>query len=193
MRKASGLAALLLPGLAWSHAGGSDTSLFVGLMHPVFGLDHLLAMVSVGVVSAQLGGANIWRIPAAFVLAMTAGGALGILQFALPHVEIGIAASVLLLGTGIAFAHQGMKAWPIVAMVLLFGAFHGSAHGVEIPRSASPALYTLGFVISTSALHLVGVIIGVVATMRAWLRRGLRLCGGAVGLFGAAFLVRMLA
>lgn len=126
--------------MAQAHAGGSDTGLVNGLMHPVFGLDHLLAMISVGVVSAQLGGSNIWRIPATFVAAMTVGAALGILQFTLLHAELGIAGSVLVLGIGIALAHRHMSPWPITALVLFFGACHGYAHALEIPKAASPAL-----------------------------------------------------
>ena len=83
-----------------------------GLMHPVFGPDHLLAMICVGIVSVQLGGHNIWRIPLAFVAGMTVGGALGIQQVSLPFTELGIAASVLVLGMGVIFAHRHMSPWP---------------------------------------------------------------------------------
>ena len=183
---------LLLPAVAQAHAGGSDTGLVNGLMHPVFGLDHLLAMISVGVVSAQLGGNNIWRIPAAFIGSMTAGAALGILQFTLFHLELGIAASVLVLGMGIVRAHRQMSPWPITALVLFFGILHGNAHGLEIPKSASPALYTLGFLISTSVLHISGVLIGEVATMRTWLWKGLRFTGGVVTASGVVFLLQTL-
>lgn len=187
-----GLLIVLLPAVAQAHTGGSDTGLVNGLMHPVFGLDHLLAMISVGVVSAQLGGNNIWRIPAAFVGAMTVGAALGILQLTLLHVELGIAASVLVLGMGIVLAHRHMSPWPITALVLSFGAFHGYAHGLEIPESVSPALYTLGFMISTSVLHIFGVLIGEVATMQTWLWKGLRFTGGVVTASGVAFLLQTL-
>ena len=187
-----GLLILLWPAVAGAHAGGSDTGLVNGLMHPVFGLDHLLAMISVGVVSAQLGGQSIWRIPAAFVGAMTVGGALGILHFTLSHAELGIAASVLVLGMGIVLAHRHMSPWPITALVLLFGVLHGHAHGLEIPKSVSPALYTLGFLISTSVLHIFGVLIGELATMQAWLWRGLRFTGGVMTASGVAFLLQAL-
>jgi urease accessory protein len=183
---------LLLPSMAQAHAGGGDTGLANGLMHPVFGLDHLLAMISVGVVSAQLGGINIWRIPSAFVVAMTVGGALGIQHITLLRAELGIAASVLVLGMGIVLAHPDMPPWPITALVFMFGIFHGHAHGVEIPKSASPALYTLGFLISTSVLHIFGVLIGEVATMQPWLGKGLRATGGAVTASGVAFLLQTL-
>jgi urease accessory protein len=179
--------------LVLAHLGGADTGLLNGLLHPVFGPDHLMAMISVGVVSAQLGGANIWRLPLAFVTAMTAGAVWGIEQLALPDPELGIAASVLVLGVGIVVAHRGMSAWPIVGLVLLFGACHGYAHGLEIPKSVSPALYTLGFVIGTAVLHIVGVVIGEVATLQSWLWRGLRLVGGLVAVSGVVFMAQVLA
>jgi urease accessory protein len=188
-----GLLIVLFPSAAQAHLDGSDTGLFNGLMHPVFGLDHLLAMISVGVVSVQLGGNNIWRIPMAFVGAMTIGGALGIWRLTLLHTEVGIATSVLVLGIGIVVAHRHMSPWPITGLVLLFGACHGYAHGLEIPKSASPALYTLGFMISTSVLHILGVVIGEVATMQRWLRSGLRFTGAVVAASGVAFLLQTLA
>ena len=139
-----GLMILLLPAVAEAHAGGSDTGLMAGLMHPVFGPDHLLAMISVGVVSVQLGGRNIWRIPLAFVGAMTIGAALAMLQFTLPHAELGIAVSVLVLGLAIVVAHRGLSPWPITAAIALFGTLHGYAHGVEIPRSVEPGALHAG-------------------------------------------------
>jgi urease accessory protein len=181
---------MLLPALAKAHQDGSDTGLMAGLMHPVFGPDHLLAMVSVGVVSVQLGGDNIWRIPLAFVGAMILGAALGLQQVALPWSALGIAASVLVLGMGIVMAHRRMSPWPITALIAFFGALHGHAHGAEIPGSVSPVLYTLGFVISTSVLHIFGMIIGEVATMQSWLLRGLRFTGAAVTATGVAFLLQ---
>ena len=185
-----GLMIALLPAGAEAHLGGSDTGLMAGLMHPVFGPDHLLAMICVGVVSVQLGGHNIWRVPLAFVGGMVVGAALGILQFTVPYTELGIAASVLMLGMGIVVAHRGMSPWPISLLIAFFGALHGYAHGIEIPRSASPALYTLGFLISTSVLHIFGMLIGEVASMQEWLRRGLRFTGGAVTASGVAFLLQ---
>lgn len=183
---------LSLPVAAWAHVGGSDTGLLNGLMHPVFGLDHLLAMVSVGVVSSQLGSHNIWRVPAAFVSTMTAGGALGILGVAMPFAELGITASVVALGMAIVLAHRQMSPWPITCMVMLFGVLHGHAHGIEIPKAVSPVLYTLGFLISTSVLHITGVLIGELATLQTWLSNGLRYAGGAVTVLGIAFLLQAL-
>ena len=187
-----GLLILLLPAMARAHAGGADAGLAGALMHPVSGLDHLLAMISVGVVSVQLGSANVWRIPATFICAMAAGTALGIAQWLLPHVELGIAASVLVLGLGIVVARRHVPAWPIIAMVLIFGACHGYAHGLEIPGSANPALFTLGLLISTSALHVCGVLVGQLTTRQSWLGRGIRLAGGVVAASGVAFLLQAL-
>ena len=192
VRWSVGYVILLLPAVAEAHAGGSDAGLMAGLMHPVFGPDHLLAMICVGVVSVQLGGHNIWRIPLAFVGGMVVGAALGILQLTVPYTDLGIAASVLMLGLGIVLAHRRMSAWPITALIALFGALHGHAHGVEIPKSASPAFYTLGFLISTSVLHICGMLIGEVASMQPWLWRGLRLTGAAVTASGVAFLLQSL-
>ncbi len=186
------LAIVLAPGMAQAHLEGSDAGLLNGLLHPVFGPDHLIAMISVGVVSVQLGGANIWRLPLAFVAAMTAGAALGMARISLPYAELGIAASVVVLGVGILVTDRGTSPWPIAGLVLLFGACHGHAHGLEIPKSVSPALYTLGFVIGTAVLHIVGVVIGEVAALQHWLWRGLRLGGGAVAASGAVFVAQTL-
>jgi len=188
-----GLILLLLPAVAEAHPGGSDTGLLTGLMHPVFGPDHLLAMISVGVVSVQLGGHNIWRIPLVFVGAMTLGAALGILQVSLPGTELGIAASVLVLGIAVVLAHREMPPWPITALVIFFGTLHGYAHGVEIPKSVSPGLYTLGFLIGTAVLHVFGILVAEVASMQKRLWRGLRVTGGVVTVLGVAFLLQTLA
>jgi urease accessory protein len=131
-------------------------------------------------------------LPLAFVAAMAAGAALGMAQVSLPYAELGIAASVLVLGVGILVVHRDMSPWPIVGLVLLFGACHGHAHGLEIPKSVSPALYTLGFVIGTAVLHIVGVVIGEVAALQPRLWRGLRLGGGAVSASGAVFVAQAL-
>src|ERR1044072_3138878 len=185
-----GAMVLLLPPVTKAHQVGADAGLMAGLTHPVFGPDHLLAMISVGVVSVQLGGANIWRIPLAFVGAMVLGAVLGLQQVALPCAELGIAASVLVLGLGIVVAHRGPAPWPITPLGAFFRALHGHPPGAEIPGSVSPALYTLGFVISTSVLHIFGMIIGEVATMQGWLRKGLRFTGAAVMVSGVAFLLQ---
>lgn len=183
------LVLLAFPSLCFAHAKDDSDGFMAGLLHPVFGFDHLLAMVSVGVVSAQLGGANIWRVPAAFVTAMVFGGLMGIFQFPLPLRELGIAASVILLG--VAIIHVNAKTSPLIpfAFVLFFGICHGHAHGTEMPGSASPAFYTLGFLVSTSLLHLLGVGIGELSIRREKLVSGLRYVGAAMAGVGLTFLL----
>jgi urease accessory protein len=181
--------ALLLPALCFAHAKQDGEGFMAGLLHPVFGFDHLLAMVSVGIVSAQLGGANIWRVPSAFVFAMMAGGLLGIYQVPLPFRELGIAASVIFLGVAIIHVDARTPPWLPFFFVLFFGACHGHAHGTEMPGSASPAYYTLGFLTSTTLLHLVGVLIGEVAIRRERLVGALRYSGAGMAGVGLIFLL----
>ena len=130
-----------------------------GLFHPVLGFDHLLAMLSVGVVSAQIGGRAIWYIPATFVLAMIFGGFLGTQGVQVLLVEAGIALSVLVLGVTLA-AEKKLPEWAAVIAVAVFGIFHGHAHGTEMPLIANPWLYGLGFVLGTATIHLTGVFVG---------------------------------
>lgn len=151
------LAALcLFAGTASAHTGNHATGFAGGLAHPFLGLDHLLAMVAIGLWAGQQGGRALWAVPAAFVGAMVAGGALALSGVSLPLVETGIAASVLVLGLLIATRRQGS----VVAGMSLaagFALFHGYAHGLEMPQAASPALYALGFVLATVFLHGVGI------------------------------------
>lgn len=139
-----------------------------GLSHPVLGIDHFLAMVSVGIVSAQIGGRAIWTVPSTFVVMMIIGGILGmvaeifllnITELFIVIVEIGIVLSVILLGLAIAI---GKKLSLILMMffVSIFGLCHGTAHGMEMPWAANPILFALGFSSGTATLHLFGVIIG---------------------------------
>jgi urease accessory protein len=130
-----------------------------GLFHPVLGFDHLLAMLSVGIVSAQIGGRAIWHIPATFVLAMIVGGILGMQGVQVLLVEAGIAMSVLVLGATLA-AEKNLPEWAAMIAVCVFGMFHGHAHGTEMPMIANPWLYGLGFVLGTAIIHLTGVFIG---------------------------------
>ncbi|CAA9419808.1 MAG: Nickel-binding accessory protein UreJ-HupE [uncultured Ramlibacter sp.] len=154
------LSLLLAAGLAHAHtdpvmAGGFAT----GFLHPLAGVDHLLAMVAVGIWGAALGLPLIWVLPVAFPLLMVAGGVLGIAGIPIPFVETGIAASVLVLGLCIVAAWRAPVA-VAVAIVAAFGLLHGHAHGTELPSAASPAAYSAGFVIATGLLHLAGIGIG---------------------------------
>lgn len=166
---------------AQAHAGLHGAGFASGVAHPFTGLDHLLAMVAVGLWAAQLGGKARWAVPAAFVAMLGVGGALGMLGVNLPGVEEGIAASVLTLGLLIAFSTR----LPLAAGMALAGAFaifHGHAHGAEMPSVAAPWLYALGFIFSTILLH--GVGLGAGMAMKTKLDRLVRLGGTALTFTG---------
>ena len=161
IRTAAAAAALtLLPQLAFAHTGVGDVHGFShGFAHPLGGLDHLLAMVTVGIFAWQLGGRAVWAVPATFVGLMAVGGALGVSGIDVPFVELGIALSVIVLGGVVAF---GLKA-PLaaaVAMVGFFAIFHGHAHGAEMPEDASGLAYGVGFMFATALLHVAGLGLG---------------------------------
>ncbi len=147
---------------AWAHSGAEGANgFFAGVMHPLTGFDHLLAMVAVGIWGATLGRPLIWILPVAFPMLMVVGGVLGITGVPLPYIESGIASSVIVLGLAIAVAWRAPT--PVaIAIVAVFGVFHGYAHGAELPTAASPAAYVAGFVLCTGTLHLAGVGIGAV-------------------------------
>jgi urease accessory protein len=130
-----------------------------GFLHPPSGLDHLLAMVSVGIWGAELGAPAIWLLPIAFPLIMAVGGAAGVLGVPLPAGELLIGLSVLVLGSLVAWA-QRVPIWVALVVVGVFAIAHGHAHGVELPLSADALAFTIGFVISTGLLHLCGILIG---------------------------------
>jgi len=151
----------LLPTAALAHTGIGATSGFAhGFGHPISGLDHILAMVMVGVLAWQLGGRALWLVPAAFVAVMAVGGALGVAGIDIPFVETGIALSVIVLGAMVAL---GVKAPLAVAMGLvgLFAIFHGHAHGAEMPETAGGLAYAAGFMIATAMLHVAGIAAGI--------------------------------
>ncbi|WP_263140868.1 HupE/UreJ family protein [Pseudomonas sp. RIT-PI-AD] len=149
------LALLLSPALALAHPGHDTSGMLAGVAHPLTGLDHLLAMLAVGLWAAQQRGAARWALPLTFVGAMLVGGLLGFAGFALPFLEADIAASVLALGLLVALAAR-----PPVSLALAltagFALVHGTAHGLELPDLASPWGYAAGFVAATAALHALG-------------------------------------
>ncbi len=149
--------ALFLP-VAQAHTFGAyGAGLTAGLTHPFLGLDHLLAMIAVGIWAGQLGGRAIWLVPFTFVSVMSAAAALGSLGLSLPLLEPAIASSVFVLGLLIA----GSVRLPIIAsvsLVALFALLHGYAHGLELPQAASPILYGVGFVLATALLHGLGIV-----------------------------------
>jgi urease accessory protein len=164
-----GLAALAVAGVAQAHPGHAEGAM-AGLMHPFMGWDHLLAMFAVGVWAAQLGGRAQWMLPLSFVACLTVGAGMASGGMAMPMVEGGIAASVLLLGVLIAMAVAVPSALG-AAMVGLFALFHGYAHGMEMPSMSSPWQYAAGFVASSMLLHVMGVGFGAALRRRElWLR-----------------------
>ncbi len=181
-----------LPGLALAHEASSLPlgSFIGGLTHPVLGPDHFLAMVSVGILSAQIGGRAIWTVPATFVVVMGLGGLLGLLGVPLSAVEAGIAFSVLVLGIAIA-ADRRLPLMLAMLAVGFFAIFHGYAHGAEMPRVAEPMRYAAGFLCGTAALHVLGVIIGDVPRHYARGKLVLRLIGGGIAGIGSWFVLGM--
>jgi urease accessory protein len=156
---------ILASGAACAHPGHNASGLAAGLAHPFQGLDHLLAMVAVGLWAAQGGGKRIWLLPAAF-MTMLAVGAAAAMQWQIPlPVETGIALSVLALGLLVALSLQLPVVFSVAAAAL-FGLLHGYAHGLELPSSAAPLQYALGFLIATAVLHLSGIAAGVVTRQR---------------------------
>ena len=141
---------------AFAHPGGPVHDLTHGFLHPISGLDHVLAMVAVGVLAAQLAGRALWLLPAVFIAVMAAAAAFGVAGVAPPYAELGIAASVLVLGVVIALRF-GMPTSLAVLMVGIFAVFHGVAHGAEMPATISGLAYGAGFVVATALLHVIGI------------------------------------
>lgn len=184
---AAALLLLAVPRLAQAHIAHGEAIGFVsGFEHPLSGLDHIIAMVSVGLWGAQLGAPAIWLLPVTFPLIMAFGGFLGLIGVPLPGTEIGIALSGLALGGAVLTAWRPPLA-VAVALVAVFGLFHGHAHGAELPPGEDALLYSAGFVIATGLLHLTGIAIGLVHRW-PWGRAVLRGAGAAVVAGGAYFL-----
>ena len=184
------LLASVQPALAHPQAGQA-TGFLTGFVHPMSGLDHVLAMVAVGLWGAQLGAPAIWLLPVVFPMVMALGGMLGLMGVPLPGIEYGIAASAILLGAAVLLEVQPPLAVAAV-LVGLFAIFHGHAHGTELPPGASGLLYSIGFVVATGCLHAAGIGIG---TVHRWTlgRALLRAAGGGVALGGMFFMWKALA
>jgi len=176
------LALLLSPAAAFAHSGHEHAGMLAGLAHPVFGLDHLLAMLAVGLWAAQQSGAVRWALPLTFVASMLLGGLFGFAGMQLPLMETGIAGSVLAFGLLVAVAVRLPMALAL-GLTALFALTHGVAHGLELPALASPWGYAGGFVIATAALHAVGYLMARMLPQAA-APLLLRLAGGASALTG---------
>lgn len=183
--------AALVSSPAFAHTFGAAGSGFIeGFAHPFLGVDHLLAMVAVGLWSAALGSRARWLVPAAFVVAMAAGAALGMAAVPLPSVELGIALSVVVFGALIGLRSR-LPLLTGMALVAAFAVFHGHAHGAEAPTAASPALYMLGFALATASLHLTGLGLGLLVDrhdtiVAKWFAR---VSGGAIAAAGVALAI----
>jgi urease accessory protein len=179
--------ALLAAEPAFAHSVEGQIGGFLdGFKHPLFGFDHLLAMLAVGIWGAQMGGRSIWTLPVTFPLVMAFGGILGMAGVPLPRVELGVALSVLVLGLSIAFAWRPFELVAL-AIIAVFAIFHGYAHGMELPASANPAAYSVGFVFATGGIHVVGIGIGLVLG-RLWEGKASRGLGAAIAAGGLYFL-----
>ncbi|AFY94784.1 HupE/UreJ family protein [Chamaesiphon minutus] len=181
---------LLMPSLASAHTGVGDTGgYWHGLMHPIGGLDHILAMVAVGLWAAQMGGKAVWAIPAAFMVAMVGSSLIAYFGVPLPGVEQGIIASDFILGLLLLFAAR-LPLAVSAGIVGILAIFHGYAHGAEMPETVSGLAYGGGFLISTALLHLAGIGIGFAIDryQPKFPERWFRIGGGAVVL-GAVYVL----
>jgi urease accessory protein len=174
-----------------SYGGGGILS---GFLHPLLGLDHLLAMLAVGILSAQIGGRALWTVPATFVGVMAIGAFLGIFGVHLPLVEYGITGSVLLLGIAIFFGNKIPEAAAMIA-VAIFAIFHGNAHGTEIPTVTNTLglliAYILGFLIATAGLHVVGALFGILASRTKNGPLLMRIGGLVIALIGVFLIINV--
>ncbi|MCB1464352.1 MAG: HupE/UreJ family protein [Nitratireductor sp.] len=173
---------------AFAHVGGEGLAggLVSGFTHPIFGPDHVIAMVAVGLWGAFLGMPAMWVLPVVFPLVMAVGGALGVAGVPIPQVETGIALSAVLLGLAVAAAFRP-PLWIAALLVGAFAIFHGHAHGAELPHAANPLAYSVGFVIATGLLHLCGIAFGLLAA-RPLGAAAVRVAGALIAAGGVYFL-----
>lgn len=185
------LMVLVLPTTASAHsAAGTVGGFLSGFGHPLGGLDHIVAMVAVGLWGAFLGGRAMWTLPVVFPVVMAFGGALGVVGVALPGVETGIALSGIVLGIMVSLAAKP-PLWVAAVIVGIFAIFHGHAHGAELPEAANALTFAIGFVISTGLLHLSGIAFGLLVRW-PWGRVAVRVGGVAIALVGFGFLFKVL-
>ena len=178
------------PALAHSDAASLQGGFMSGFMHPISGLDHVVAMIAVGLWGAFLGKPAIWILPVVFPLVMAFGGALGVAGVPIPYIETGIALSGVVLGLAVLFALRPPM-WIAAFIVGAFAIFHGHAHGTELPNAANPLIYSLGFVIGTGLLHLAGILIGELKRL-PWGDWIVRAGGAIIALIGLGFLTHII-
>lgn len=181
---------VLSPAIAFAHTGLGDTAGFMhGFEHPIGGIDHVLAMLAVGVFAAVLGGRALFLLPLSFVTMMIAGFALGNAQVEMPFVELGIALSSVVIGAAAALGRP-MPAALAMGLVGVFATFHGHAHGAEMPETAGGLTYALGFVAATALLHLAGIAatLGAARIVGRYGKATARVAGAAFAIGGAGLL-----
>lgn len=177
--------------LSYAHGGtGLSSGLAGGFMHPLSGLDHIAAMVAVGLWGAFLGRPAIWLLPVVFPLIMVVGGVFGMLHLPIPAIETGIASSAIVLGLMVALAARP-PLWVAAIMVAIFAIFHGYAHGAELPNATNPIAYSIGFVVATGLLHLSGIAFGLLVEWPQG-KIAVRLGGAVIALVGVGFLTGLI-
>jgi urease accessory protein len=169
-------------------ASADASGLVAGFLHPLGGLDHVVAMVAVGLWGAFLGNPAVWLLPIVFPLIMALGGAAGAAGLPLLHVETGIALSAVVLGLMVAGAVRA-PLWLAALLVGAFAVFHGHAHGTELPPGAGAVAYSTGFVVATGMLHLAGIGLSLLASRPGGMPL-VRIGGGVIAAAGLVFLVR---
>ena len=176
--------ALAMSGPAFAHTGhGAAFSFSSGFLHPFGGLDHVLAMVAVGLLAAQLGGRALWLVPGTFVTMMALAAAAGVSGMPLPGTEYGILLSIIAISLPVALA-LGMPVALAMALVGIFAIFHGHAHGAELSAEVAAAPYVAGFALATALIHAAGILFGLTLGRLAMGRLALRIAGGAIVLAG---------
>ncbi len=182
----------VLPTGAFAHAAGeaAGAGFLTGFLHPLGGLDHVLAMLAVGMWGAQLGKPAIWVLPVAFPQVMALGGVAGILGLPLIGIELGVTVSVLVLGSMIALDRRP-PLWAAFLIVSFFAVFHGYAHGAELPGKTGAVAYSAGFVSATGLIHLTGIGIGLVVKLPHG-AKALRAGGGTIAAAGLFLAGRLL-
>jgi len=182
---------LFLPSYAFAHVESGQAAGFIsGLQHPWSGLDHVLAMIAVGIWGAQLGNPAMWLLPVTFPIVMSLGALMGLLGIPLPGIEIGIAFSAILLGAMV-FGEVRPGLMIAATLVGFFAVFHGHAHGTELPAGQSGLLYSMGFVIATGCLHGIGITLGLVHRRPSG-KLALRGAGAFIAVMGTIFLWKAL-
>jgi urease accessory protein len=191
LRRLLPLALVLMTSPAFAHSeNGVAIDFWGGFTHPIFGPDHVIAMVAVGLWGAFLGAPAIWVLPVVFPLVMAFGGAVGVAGVPLPGVETGIAISAIMLGGMVALAAKP-PLWVAAVLVGTFAVFHGHAHGAELPVGADAVAFSMGFVMATGMLHLAGIAFGGLSHWSAG-RVAVRAAGGVISFLGFAYLGKFL-